>query len=851
MVLICLLLVSFIAIWKHRQSNTIEGFGRGLRGHRGARGPRGAQGARGIPGVRGERGPAGPQGETGSEGRIGPRGPKGPKGPSGPKGDRGFDGFPGAKGPRGPRGDIGPAGADGPRGREGPRGKAGMRGFPGLKGDPGTFGENSCKFFGSDDMKGWQCPDSHPIYAGASMGQNNMKMYCSGGLAKNATCNGASGTGVKAKVFTNNGQIVDVKILRGGRNYKYPPHIRVLATKGYGAILKADTSNGSVTGITIVDGGQDYDKAELQFETVDGGYGATASTVVDNGRVVATNIVHTGQNYVIPPHVEYRGGSGKGAAGIAEINEGHVISIRMTSGGAGYTAPPVVVITPGASKSGCSFCHMCCKKNPKQNKDNQVQTQYESRMEQTEQDVQRLLRMVHDQSDMIQLAMKSGVQRHKASHEGIAESEEEEEQEAQAEEEQKSTDAEAAARRLPPDVAEQKKEVKELKTMLEKTAKYGKDLDVTELDKYRKELAEKDVDTKEKIQRMKQEISRAGLVRTYKDWAKSGKAHQSSTEKDMLASKAIDGNLDTFSQTTLGTDKNWIKVELPSDIEIHKIVIGNRLGNYSIRERLPPFVVEVHNSFGAKVGMKRFKSIRNEYVWEPVELVGKMVTLRQENLNYLHISQFSVFGYNAYTCDEYQQKYMKYRDMVDQMLLDPKPEKAQSLAESKATYIKTRDLYQKLSESCGKLNIKTKAEQKKLVKERAKAYDKILAQQRAKKKIKVEKAKKLWKKVEAQVEKEKKTRAEAKKLGLPPPPPLYTEKQIADIRKATAFNEARMTDTQKAQCMHLLNSATRKRKKAEDYGRTAAFIPFLRPTAKKYGRRSERAWQKYNRICGE
>lgn len=329
-------------------------------------------------GRRGIRGPVGPRG---------PRGAQGQTGPPGPRGDRGFDGFPGPVGSKGDRGKAGPRGPRGPTGRRGPRG------FPGIKGEPGTFGENSCKFFGSDSADGWQCPDDYPVFAGASLGQSNMKMLCSGGLAKGATCNGASGTGAKVKTYVNKGQIVDVKVINGGRNYKFPPHIRIIATKGYGAILKADVANGSVTGITIADGGQDYtEPPELQFETVDGGYGATASTIVDNGRVVATNIVHTGQNYVIPPHVEFRGG-GKGASAIAEINEGHVISIRMTSGGAGYTHPPVVVITPGSSKSGCSYCHMCCKRNPK------------SRVNEN---IRRMMKDLREQRTMLDLAMKSG-----------------------------------------------------------------------------------------------------------------------------------------------------------------------------------------------------------------------------------------------------------------------------------------------------------------------------------------------------------------------------------------------------------------------------------------------------------
>lgn len=830
----------------------IEGFGRGPRGPRGESGPAGPTGPRGIPGIRGPAGPRGPKGK-GVPGPPGPPGPKGPLGPKGSRGERGFDGFPGPRGPKGDRGDPGMTGAIGLTGPQGPAGKAGPRGFPGLKGDPGTFGEKSCKFFGSDEMEGWQCPDAYPIFAGASLGQSNIKMYCSGGVAKNATCNGASGTGAKARTFINNGQIVDVKIVNGGRNYKHPPHVRIIATKGYGAILKADASNGSVTGITIIDGGQDYtEPPELQFETVDGGYGATASTIIDNGRVVAANIVHTGQNYIIPPHVEFRGGGGKGAAAIAEINEGHVISIRMSSGGAGYTTPPVVVITPGASKSGCSYCHMCCKRSAKENKDNQVQQQYESRIEQTENDLQNLTKQMHDQRNMMELALKSGISTttspspkptrstgSKPGKKGVV----------GLPQGPQSDTRDMMERRKKLEDAGQKLEQDQeaIEKMIIKTAEHGEGTNLTELDKYRQKLA-KDPNMKgnEKVKRMVAEMKRTH-PRKYQDWAKHGKATQSSTYKDIDANRAIDGNLDTYSHTNIGQGISWLKVELPKAIEIQKIEISNRLGGYSIRDRLSPFTVEVYNSFGAKVGSKHFTGTRSEYIWSPVELVGKSVRIVQSEKNYLHVSRVSVFGEEALSCGVYDEKYVKYRNMVDKILLNPNADEIKN----KSLYIKQRRLFQKLKDSCGKLDVTTKKEQSALIKERAKAYDKVIAKKKALNAAKAKKAKKVWKKIEKQLAKEKKTAEDAKKLGLPPPPPLYSKDQIATVKKNLEFTDKKMTDQKKAMCMQMLNDAVSKRSKAEDYGRTAAFIPLLIPKAKAKGKESQRAWERYNRECDQ
>ena len=853
------LIVCYVIYMKHHSESvrTVEGFGRGRQGLRGSSGPPGSQGSRGPAGPRGPGGPEGPKGR-GKPGPRGEPGPHGPRGPAGSGGERGFDGLPGPPGSRGPRGDSGPAGRMGSPGRPGEPGKSGPRGFAGLKGDPGTVGENSCKFFGSDEKEGWQCPDTHPIYAGASMGQSG-KMFCSGGLAKNATCSSSSGSGGKVKVFIDRGQITDIKILQGGRNYTYPPHIRIIAAKGYGAILKAEVSNGSITDITIEDGGQDYtEPPELQFETVDSGYGATASAVTDEGRVVAANIVHTGQNYQIPPTVEFRGGGGRGASAIAEINEGHVVSVRMANGGAGYTTPPVVVVTPGVSNTGCSYCHLCCKKNPKDSGvDHKIQRQVENRIETNEKEINRLMKMLHDQHNILELSRESGIQAQHAQHTGRAKASKSQEQE----EEEGEEELPSLEPRHDPNVQRYLKEKKELEGIMAKQAEHGKDLDMAELEKYKKLLLEREMKTSDKLKRMITENKRTVSAssgsqgpRKYQDWAKLGKAHQSSTKsgkEERTASNAIDGNLDTYNQTDIGVAPSWLKVDLPKDIEIQKIVVSNRLGNYSVRDRLPPFSIKILNSFGAVVGTKTYAKVQSEYIWEPVELVGKVVKIVQDSPNYLHIGRLAVYGVPALPCEEYEAKHMEYRTKVDQVLLHPKAGSKGSKGSKGSTqnYITQRDLYAKLKKSCGKLNQNTKAEQSKLVQERARQYDKVLARKEAERKIKTQKAKKKWAAVQKHLKKEKQTTEDAMKLGLPPPPPLYTESQIATIKRNMKYSRTNMSDGQKAQCMHLLNRAMHKRKQAEDYGRTAAFIPFLRPTAKKKGRHSENAWKKYNDLC--
>ncbi len=827
----------------------IEGFGRGAPGPQGAQGSQGPAGPRGIPGIRGKtgaRGLRGPRGVQGLKGDKGDDGKVGPIGPAGARGERGFDGFIGPAGPVGPRGDKGSIGPAGPTGKDGPQGQVGKRGFPGLKGDPGTFAENSCKFFGSDETDGWTCPDSYPVFAGASLGQSGSKMYCSGGLAKNATCNGSSGTGARALAFINNGKIVDIKIVAGGRNYKFSPHVKVIAAKGYGSILKADVSNGSVTGITIIDGGQDHpEPPELQFETIDGGYGATASTIIDNGRVVAANIVHTGQNYQLPPHIEFRGGGGKGASAIAEINEGHVIAIRVASGGAGYTYPPVVVITPGVSKSGCSYCHMCCKKNPKVKADKSNIKQYEGRLTQTEQDLKKLADKLWDQHKMMELALKSNMSGTSGtsgtSNTDPVPKKNLPDPHIKGEKHKKSKPR--PENPLTTGTKTLQKDLLELEVSMEEASDVVRNLDLHELDTYRQQLGNMEMGGEEKLKRFDTEKQR--VRGDYKDWALQGKANQSSTYDNNVASNAISGNLDMYSQTSIGVDPNWINIELPQSIEIHKIVIGNRLGTFTIRERLPPFTLTVYNSFDASVGSKKFTGVQNEYIWDNVNLVGNKVKLTQELKNYLHINTFSVFGRPALECTVYEGHFMKYRDLVDHVLLNPSPDQKGD----KSLYIKQRKHYKSLMESCNKLDNTTKKEKDALVQERAGEYDKIIAKQQALQQIKSEEAKKLWVKVSAQLKKEKDIKKQAQKLGLPPPPPMYTPVQVDIIKKNMKVDPIKMDDTKKAQCMTLLNTAMTLRAKADDYGRQATFVPYLVPTAKKYSTDYQIAWDKYNAAC--
>lgn len=833
------------------KKQVIEGFafGRGARGLRGDQGPPGTRGSKGDAGPAGPPGPMGPAGPKGPTGKRGMVGVVGPRGKAGPRGERGFDGFPGPQGPggdRGPRGDRGREGAAGLDGKPGPRGEAGPRGWPGLKGDPGTFAENSCKFFGSDEKNGWRCPASYPVYAGATVGNTGSKMYCSGGVARNATCNGSSGSGVRAKASVNGGKISDIRILDGGRNFKSSPYIRLVGGGGYGGILKAEINNGQVTSVVIVDGGKEYKNApEVEFETVDAGYGASAEAMISGGQVNGVNIVNTGQNYQLAPHVEFRGGGGSGAEAIADINEGHIVSIRMLNLGSGYTYPPTVIITPNPAKAGCNYCHMCCKETPKQKNANTLQKQYEERIHQNEQAINKLTTELSNQHRMFQLSLRSG------------------REERQVKKKEKKTlssktptlsDSDLV---VPTNQAQRRSQYykkeqisdKELREINRKNDARGQGVDLAEYQKYEKKIAQQKYSQAERKKRLAMERKRLNLDGEI-DWASRSKATQSSTYKRQGARNAIDGNLDTYSQTKLEQSNSWYQLSLPQTIEINRIVISNKLGDYNIRARLVPFKLVVLNSNGAEVGSKIFRQVLNKYTWDNINLVGKRVRLEQLDKNYLHLSGIEVRGLRAKKCSDYEEHYTEIKNTMKEALIKQSDYNPKSKVQ--------RDKYKQLWQSCIKLNTSDKAEREKAIKAEAAAYDKILADQAATKKKKAAKAKKLWKKVQNQQAKEKKANKEAqeiaKKLGLPPPkpmPPRYSDAQIAIIKRTMKVGNYNFTDAKKAMCMGLLRNAMKKRSSAESYGKTAAFIPFLRPKAKRKGKHSEHAWDKYNRLCGD
>ena len=236
-------------------------------------------------------------------GSVGPRGFRGNTGPRGPKGDTGPKGERGDRGPQGIKGSKGDTG----RGEKGDRGERGLQGYPGQQGDPGTFAENSCMFFGSNSESQWSCPDTYPVYAGASMGSGDNNMKCNGGVAKNARCGKEEtvqqniGSGGQGMAIVSNGQIKRIIVLNRGDGYHLPPNISITGGGGSGVKAVPVIQNGQLNSIRIIRPGSGFTETpivRIESKSISNGCGYCHLCCK---RPAIKNVLKPGQPGYVPP----------------------------------------------------------------------------------------------------------------------------------------------------------------------------------------------------------------------------------------------------------------------------------------------------------------------------------------------------------------------------------------------------------------------------------------------------------------------------------------------------------------------------------------------------------------------
>ena len=291
-------------------------------------------------------------------------------------------------------------------------------------------------------------------------------------------------------------------------------------------------------------------------------------------------------------------------------------------------------------------------------------------------------------------------------------------------------------------------------------------------------LAKKPEPVKVKV-KVKDKIKAVKPKPKFKDWAALGTATQSSTYQSMEASNAIDKKMDTFSHTDIKPDKNsWLKVTLPTSVEISKIVITNRKdapGSFQLRKRLPPFSLTIKNASGMITASKVFTDVLDIYTWSDIFVVGSQILIEQQKKNYLHVSDIKVYGIAAKDCSYYEKLLALNRSTASNLLIKLK-ESACLLGLSKESQTETRKAQAKKFDNIIKLQ--TKAQQKQM-----------------------KQAQKILKNVENQQLKERQLAAQAKRYGLAPPAPMYKKEQVEKLQKSLNPVEKQLSEAEKAECM--------------------------------------------------
>jgi hypothetical protein len=779
--------------YSSKQKSLIEGFGmgprgpRGLPGRDGAKGDTGEKGERGLPGVNGERG------DRGEKGEMGPQGPKGDRGEKGDKGERGEKGDRGEKGERGERGETGPQGIQGPKGE---RGSMGPRG---IQGDPGTFGEKSCIFVGSNTDSKWSCPDTYPIYAGASIGSDTSNLKCAGGVAKNASCNQMAGFGARAiPIVDANGSIIEIKIVSTGKDYLVPPRININDSrgKGDGFLGEVVVSNGRVVSINILAEGYGYTEDTLiEFLPVDSGFGAKAIAYINNGIITNIGITSPGSGYKVAPYIIISGGGGKGGKAEATLQDGKVIGISVLNGGSGYTYSPSVNIEPREATFGCNFCHMCCKKTPDSISNKTNESNIEKKLKHHEVLIQKLLNHTHEIPSILK---GEGTQKQKA----VVKPTE------VAQVAQVAQAAQAAPRETQVD-------------------------DVT-----LKQVQE----VKQNQQLEQQEKTRNNIV----DWTRDAKVSQSSTEFDPnIPIKSNNKNSNAFSSTQLKENSSW-SIELKGAIEFDSIFIdANLLNNKEI-----VIQVDFENPNGILLATirKRFTFNNKAITILSTDLQKSLIvkkiklTIVEPKISKLALYKVRVLGKSANRCSFYESEYKRIREENLGRIID---NQFGSLNDSE--FKKYRELY----ESCIDKPLKVKEEKLEEIKENAAKFREMMRESIIKKEAEAKDAKEKLIAISKQILKDEELALEAKQLGVNPPPPMYSSKDIEELRKIANWVNpvSKMNDEQAAKCMIMYNRYKQMKSQTEDLGNKAVNMPFLMDELKEKGEKTKELFDTYLATC--
>ena len=113
----------------------------------------------------------------------------------------------------------------------------------------------------------------------------------------------------------------------------------------------------------------------------------------------------------------------------------------------------------------------------------------------------------------------------------------------------------------------------------------------------------------------------------------------------------------------------------------------------------------------------------------------------------------------------------------------------------------------------------------------------------------VKKAQKRWTPMLKILNEDKKIASQAKSLGFPPPPSLYTDEQLKEVQEELNLKPRNLTASEKAKCMDLSDETKKAVESVEFLTRQGIDIPALRPDAQKKAELLEKLKKEYKNRC--
>ena len=135
------------------------------------------------------------------------------------------------------------------------------------------------------------------------------------------------------------------------------------------------------------------------------------------------------------------------------------------------------------------------------------------------------------------------------------------------------------------------------------------------------------------------------------------------------------------------------------------------------------------------------------------------------------------------------------------------------------------------------------------IKSKATAFNKIQNEHVKDIQNRVKEAEKQWAPMLKTINEDKKIAEEAKSIGFPPPPPLYTPEEIKAVQKELNLKPRKMTEKEKAKCMDLSNETKKVVESLEFLSTQGIDIPALRPAAQNKAELLEKLKAEYKNKC--